>query len=212
MGYTPYMMKAIIFERYNQPFKVEYSERTVINLIKEGNGQAFEKIFREYFKSLHAYAYTFMKDDEQSEEIVQNVFCRIWEKRDLLNPDGSIKAYLYRAVHNESVNYLKHQKTRADFKVHYNNDEQTTSEASEKVMIAELDGHIQQALNELPQQCRIIFQMSRFENLKYREIADQLNLSVKTVENQMGKALKVLRTKLAEFLPIVLYIIAWLFK
>ncbi|MCR8560232.1 RNA polymerase sigma-70 factor [Mucilaginibacter sp. BJC16-A38] len=206
-------MKAIIFERYNQPFKVEYSERTVINLIKEGDGRAFEKIFREYFKSLHAYAYTFMKDDEQAEEIVQNVFCRIWEKRDQLNPDGSIKAYLYRAVHNESVNYLKHQKTRTAFRVHYNNsEEQIGGEASEKVMTAELDGHIQQALNELPQQCRIIFQMSRFENLKYREIADQLNLSVKTVENQMGKALKVLRTKLAEFLPVVLYIIAWLYK
>ncbi|WP_258139414.1 RNA polymerase sigma-70 factor [Mucilaginibacter phenanthrenivorans] len=213
MGYTPNMMKAIIFERYNQPFKVEYSERTVINLIKEGDGRAFEKIFREYFKSLHAYAYTFMKDDEQAEEIVQNVFCRIWEKRDQLNPDGSIKAYLYRAVHNESVNYLKHQKTRTAFRVHYNNsEEQIGGEASEKVMTAELDGHIQQALNELPQQCRIIFQMSRFENLKYREIADQLNLSVKTVENQMGKALKVLRTKLAEFLPVVLYIIAWLYK
>ncbi len=213
MGYTSNMMKAIIFERYNQPFKVEYSERTVINLIKEGDGRAFEKIFREYFKSLHAYAYTFMKDDEQAEEIVQNVFCRIWEKREQLNPDGSIKAYLYRAVHNESVNYLKHQKTRTAFRVHYNNsEEQTGGEASEKIMVAELDGYIQQALNELPQQCRIIFQMSRFENLKYREIADQLNLSVKTVENQMGKALKVLRTKLAEFLPIVLYIIAWLYK
>ena len=192
---------------------MEYNERTVINLIKEGDGRAFEKIFRAYFKPLHAYAYTFTKDDEQAEEIVQNVFCRIWEKRDQLNPDGSIKAYLYRAVHNESVNHLKHQKTRTAFRVHYdNNEEQTTGEASEKIMVAELDGHIQKALNELPLQCRIIFQLSRFENLKYREIADQLSLSVKTVENQMGKTLKVLRVKLAEFLPIVLYLITWLYK
>ena len=207
------MMKAVIFERYNQPFKVEYSDSTVINLIREGNGQAFEKIFRQYFKNLHAYAYTFMKDDEQAEEIVQNVFCRIWEKREQLKTDGSLKAYLYRSVHNESLNYLKHQKTRAAFQVHFNNsDDQTASEASEKIIVAELDGHIQKALNELPLQCRIIFQLSRFENLKYKQIADQLNLSVKTVENQMGKALKVLRLKLAEFLPIVLYIITWLYK
>jgi RNA polymerase sigma-70 factor (ECF subfamily) len=191
---------------------VENSESTVINLIKEGNAQAFEKIFREYFKSLHAYAYTFMKDDEQAEEIVQNIFCRIWEKRDQLKTDGSLKAYLYRSVHNESVNYLKHQKTRAIFQVHYSNGDQTAGEASEKIMAAELDGHIQKALNELPLQCRVIFQLSRFENLKYKQIADQLNLSVKTVENQMGKALKVLRLKLAEFLPIVLYIITWLYK
>lgn len=191
---------------------MENSESTVINLIKEGNAQAFEKIFREYFKSLHAYAYTFMKDDEQAEEIVQNVFCRIWEKRDQLKTDGSLKAYLYRSVHNESVNYLKHQKTRTAFQVHYSNEDQTSGEASEKIMTAELDGQIQNALNELPLQCRTIFQLSRFENLKYKQIADQLNLSVKTVENQMGKALKVLRLKLAEFLPIVLYIITWLYK
>jgi RNA polymerase sigma-70 factor (ECF subfamily) len=207
------MMKAIIFEGYNQPFKVEYSDSTVINLIREGNGQAFEKIFREYFKSLHAYAYTFMKDNEQAEEIVQNVFCRIWEKREQLKPDGSLKAYLYRAVHNESLNYLKHQKTRAAFTVHHSNiDEPVSVEASEKLMVAELDGHIQQALNDLPQQCRIIFQLSRFENLKYKEIADHLNLSIKTVENQMGKALKILRVKLAEFLPVILVLIARLYK
>jgi RNA polymerase sigma-70 factor (ECF subfamily) len=154
-----------------------------------------------------------MKDDEQAEEIVQNVFCRIWEKREQLKADGSLKAYLYRSVHNESLNYLKHQKTRTAFQVHFNNNEdETAGEASEKIMVTELDGHIQKALNELPLQCRIIFQLSRFENLKYKQIADQLNLSVKTVENQMGKALKVLRLKLAEFLPIVLYIITWLYK
>lgn len=191
---------------------MENSESTVINLIKEGNERAFEKIFREYFKSLHAYAYTFMKDDEQAEEIVQNVFCRIWEKRDQLKPDGSLKAYLYRSVHNESVNYLKHQKTRTAFQVHYSNEEQIAGEASENILAAELNSQIQKALNELPLQCRTIFQLSRFENLKYKEIADQLNLSVKTVENQMGKALKVLRLKLAEFLPIFLYIITRLYK
>ncbi|MDB5086383.1 MAG: polymerase sigma-70 factor [Mucilaginibacter sp.] len=191
---------------------MENSESTVINLIKEGNERAFEKVFREYFKSLHAYAYIFIKDDEQAEEIVQNIFCRIWEKREQLKTDGSLKAYLYRSIHNESVNYLKHQKTRAAFQLHYSNEDQTTGEASEKIMAAELDGHIQKALNELPLQCRIIFQLSRFENLKYKQIADQLNLSVKTVESQMGKALKVLRLKLAEFLPIVLYIIIRLYK
>ncbi|MGN6397937.1 MAG: RNA polymerase sigma-70 factor [Mucilaginibacter sp.] len=207
------MMKAIIFERYKQPFKVEYSDSTVINLIREGSGQAFEKIFREYFKSLHAYAYTFIKDSEQAEEIVQNVFCRIWEKREQLKPEGSLKAYLYRAVHNESLNYLKHQKTRAAFTIHQGKvEEPVGGEASEKILAAELDEHIRQALNELPQQCRVIFQLSRFENLKYKEIAGQLNLSIKTVENQMGKALKILRTKLAEFMPVILVLLARLYK
>ncbi|ASU36252.1 RNA polymerase sigma-70 factor [Mucilaginibacter xinganensis] len=193
---------------------MEYSDSTVINLIKEGDAKAFEKIFREYFKFLHAYAYTFTKDDGQAEEIVQNVFCRIWEKRELLKTDGSLKAYLYRSVHNESLNYLKHQKTRDAFRVNYNTKEdESANAASEKIMMAELDTYIQKALDELPQQCRIIFQLSRFENLKYKQIAGQLHISVKTVENQMGKALRILREKLSEFLPIViLYIITWLYK
>jgi RNA polymerase sigma-70 factor (ECF subfamily) len=192
---------------------VEYSESTVINLLREGNQQVFEKIFRLYFKSLHSYAYTFMKDDELAEEIVQNVFCRIWERRDQLKTDGSLKAYLYRSVHNESLNYLKQQKNRAALQVNYGDGNEATSvQASEKVMTAELETHIEKALSELPQQCRTIFQMSRFDHLKYQQIADQLNLSIKTVENQMGKALKILRVKLAEFLPLVLYILTVLHR
>lgn len=190
---------------------MEYSESADIILLREGNEQAFEKIFRVYFKSLHSYAYAFMKDDELAEEIVQNVFCRIWEKRHQLKPDGSLKAYLYRAVHNESLNHLKQQKTRAAMQVHYERMEKAASgQASENMLVAELEMHIKKALDELPQQCRIIFQLSRFEQLKYQQIADQLNLSIKTVENQMGKALKILRSKLAEFLPLILYIITLL--
>jgi RNA polymerase sigma-70 factor (ECF subfamily) len=154
-----------------------------------------------------------MKDDELAEEIVQNVFCRIWEKRSQLKTDGSLKSYLYRSVHNESLNYIKQQKNRANLQVYYGGkNEETSAQASEKVMVTELETHIQQALNELPEQCRTIFQLSRFEQLKYQQIADQLNLSIKTVENQMGKALKILRVKLAEFLALVLYILTVLHK
>jgi RNA polymerase sigma-70 factor (family 1) len=136
--------------------------------------------------------------------VVQNVFCRIWEKRGQLKTDGSIKAYLYRAVHNESLNYLKHQKVKASFQVYYAGEmEQQHDNASKKVLTAELEKHITDAMNELPQQCRIIFQMSRFEQLKYQQIADEMGLSIKTIENQMGKALKLMRLKLAEFLTLL---------
>jgi RNA polymerase sigma-70 factor (ECF subfamily) len=141
-----------------------------------------------------------------AEEIVQNVFCRIWEKRHQLKTDGSLKAYLYRAVHNESLNYLKHQKVKASFGVYYAGQLQQDEEenASGKLMTAELQQRIDTAMSELPQQCRIIFQLSRFEQLKYQQIADHMGLSVKTVENQMGKALRMMRQKLAEFLPVIL--------
>jgi RNA polymerase sigma-70 factor (ECF subfamily) len=197
--------KAYIFDADTHTLKVEYSESSVIDLLRAGNERAFETVFKDHFKNLNAYAYTFLKDGELAEEVVQNVFCRIWEKKELLKPDGSIKAYLYMAVHNECLNYLKHQKVKTNFQVYYaNHMEQSEEHTAKKVMVTELEKHIQLALNELPQQCRIIFQLSRFEQLKYQQIADQLGLSIKTVENQMGKALKILRVKLAEFLPVAL--------
>jgi len=199
--------KAAIFSAYFCPLTVEYSDSTVITLLKQGNEGVFETVFKTHFKSLHAYAYTFLKDDDQAEEVVQNVFYRVWEKREQLKPDGSLKSYLYRAVHNESLNYLKHQQVKTSFQVYYAGEiEKQQDHSSKKILANELERHIQQAMNELPQQCRTIFQLSRFEQLKYQQIADQLGLSVKTVENQMGKALKLMRAKLAEFLMIVLYL------
>jgi RNA polymerase sigma-70 factor (family 1) len=199
--------KAPIFIADFHPLTVEYSDSTVITLLRQGSEKVFEKVFKDHFKSLHAYAYTFLKDDEQAEEVVQNVFCRIWEKRDQLKPDGSLKSYLYRAVHNESLNYLKHQQVKASFQVLYADGlGQADDDTSRKVMVNELETRIRQAMSELPQQCRTIFQLSRFEQLKYQQIADEMGLSIKTIENQMGKALKLMRTKLAEFLMLILYI------
>ena len=200
--------KAPIFIAYFHPLKVEYSDSTIITLLKQGSEKVFETVFKDHFKSLHAYAHTFLKDDELAEEVVQNVFCRIWEKRDQLKPEGSIKAYLYRSVHNESLNYLKHQKVKASFQVYYADEmENASNQPSEKVMVNELERHIHKAINELPQQCRTIFQLSRFEHLKYQQIADEMGLSIKTIENQMGKALKLLRVKLAEFLTIMIFLL-----
>ncbi len=184
---------------------VEYSNIDPISSIKNGNEAAFEKVFKTYFRNLHAFAYTFMKDDSIAEEIVQNVFFRIWEKKEQLQIDDSLKAYLYRSVHNESLNHLKHLKIKNSFQLQYSgNMESSNQDASNQMVAAELENDIQKAISELPPQCRTIFQMSRFEQLKYQQIADQLNISIKTVENQMGKALKVLRSKLVEYLPFLL--------
>jgi RNA polymerase sigma-70 factor (ECF subfamily) len=116
-----------------------------------------------------------------------------------------VVAYLYRAVHNESLNYLKHKKVVSIYQSQSARDMKAqTDSASRSVFLKDLEINLHQALNELPEQCRIIFQMSRFEELKYREIADKLEISVKTVENQMGKALKLLRMKLADFLVLII--------
>ncbi|WP_316845767.1 RNA polymerase sigma-70 factor [Pedobacter psychrodurus] len=165
---------------------------------------AFETLFKTHYNALHAYAQVILKDEDLAEEIVQGMFLKFWEKRTSLNIQ-SIKAYLYKCVYNDSLNYLKQEKTKSkyqDFTVHTMNTEHEP--ASLKVELSELQQHLKEALNHLPEQCRTIFQMSRFEELKYREIAEHLGLSIKTVENQMGKALRILRLKLADFLVFVL--------
>jgi RNA polymerase sigma-70 factor (ECF subfamily) len=169
----------------------------------------FEQVFRSHFKSLHSYACTIMRDSITAEEIVQGIFVKLWEKKEEIEIKENISVYLYRAVHNESLNYLKHLKVRSAYQSYAmrrqpSNDHQ---KAGEKISLNELEKKLEKALRELPEQCRTIFQLSRFEDLKYREIADRLGLSIKTVENQMGKALKLLRLKLVDFLPFIVILI-----
>jgi RNA polymerase sigma-70 factor (ECF subfamily) len=173
----------------------------------------FEQVFKTYFKRLHAYACTITKEETSAEEIVQQVFAKLWERSEGLTISGSVAAYLYRAVYNESLNYQKHQKVRAAHQQYVEHSMKNVSEhAGKKLSLKELEGRLAQALIELPEQCRTIFQMSRFEELRYKEIADKLGISVKTVENQMGKALKLLRVKLVEFLPIAILVLLEILK
>lgn len=166
--------------------------------------QAFEQLFKAHYRGLHAYAHTILRDEDLAEEMVQGMFLKFWEKRELLNIQSSIKAYLYRSVYNDSMNYLKHQKIQTKYQDFIMHNMDTSHEpASAKLELSQLEMKLKEALNELPEHCRTIFQMSRFEELKYREIAAQLGLSIKTVENQMGKALKILRLKLADYVTLL---------
>lgn len=168
----------------------------------------FEQVFKSHFKALHAYACTILQEEAMAEEIVQQVFFKLWDKREQVNIQQSLNAYLYRSVYNDCLNYLKHKKVKKAHQSHTLYTAGTSSDnVSRNVIARELEEKIAEALNQLPEQCRTIFQMSRFEELKYREIADKLNLSVKTVENQMGKALKIMRMQLVEYLPALLAVL-----
>lgn len=198
-------MEAIIFEADYQRIKVTIPNTITTNKpLSTSSEQEFEQLFKEHFKSLYAYAFTILKNEAIAEETVQNVFYKIWEKKVPDNIQTSLKAYLYKAVYHDSLNYLKHQKIKARYQSHvmYQSKNHIDQGASRKILVKELEEKLRDAMNALPQQCRTIFQLSRFEGLKYQEIADQLGISVKTVENQMGKALKQLRVKLIDYLPI----------
>lgn len=171
------------------------------------NPAVFEAAFKSHFKALHAYAITIVKDEMAAEEIVQNMFYKLWKNRSGIEINQSLTAYLYRSVYNDSLNHLKHEKVKATYQSYAANNMSHSDNATDKVKMRELEKKLDEALKELPEQCRTIFQMSRFEELKYLQIADRLGISVKTVENQMGKALKLLRMKLADFLPAALLIL-----
>jgi RNA polymerase sigma-70 factor, ECF subfamily len=167
----------------------------------------FEEIFKTHFRGLHLYAAAIVKSEAIAEEIVQNIFLGLWERKEQVPEVQSIAAYLYRVVHNESLNYIKHAKIKAKHREHTVNNSNEYDAATDPAAIKELQQRIDAALLELPEQCRTVFQMSRFEDLTYRGIADKLGISLKTVEKQMGKALRLMRIKLAEFLPVLLLII-----
>lgn len=200
------VLEASIFEAGYQIKKVAINQQTNLRSLPQSNEMEFERLFKDHFKSLYAYAFTILKDEMAAEEIVQNVFYKIWEKNKQPEIQTSPKAYLYKAVYHDSLNYLKHLKVRAQHKSHvmHHQKEEEGAPASGKLMLKELEEKLRDAMNSLPEQCRTIFQMSRYDGLKYQEIASQLNISVKTVENQMGKALKLLRVKLIDFLPLII--------
>lgn len=171
------------------------SEILLVQRLRNRDEAAFEIVFNSHYKALCGYARKYLDEVEAPEEIVQEVFVKFWEKCESIAPDSSIKSYLYRSVHNTCLNYIKHMKVRDNYKDYV----MTYMETSSHIEFSEepdLEQKIYDAIDALPPQCSRIFKLSRFEGLKYQEIADHLGLSVKTIEVQMGKALKVLRAKL----------------
>jgi RNA polymerase sigma-70 factor, ECF subfamily len=184
---------------------VDLLEKQVLETLQLGNESAFEMIFRTYYQPLCRYAYSFLQDKEEAEEVVQSSFITVWDKRNSLTIETSVKSYLYRMVRNGCLNVIKHEKVKQQHVAHELAVMEVSHESvSQKVQAAELETKISEAIKTLPEQCRLVFQLSRFEELKYQEIADQLQISIKTVENHMGKALKLMRVQLKDYLPLFL--------
>lgn len=181
------------------------TDQQFLEAIQAGDERTFEQLFRQQYAPLCQYGFSFLKDWDDSEEVVQAMFLAFWEKRESLVITTSLKSYLYWAVHNRCLNRIKHLSVQAEYQSSVQAERLDIWENPAQELIAsELDIQLQRAIGRLPEQCRLIFMMSRFEELKYQEIADQLGLSIKTVENQIGKALRILRTELADYLPLLL--------
>ncbi|HKJ41072.1 MAG TPA: RNA polymerase sigma-70 factor [Sunxiuqinia sp.] len=175
------------------------NEKELFNQLKQGDKIAFETIFNTYYASLCHYANRMLDDDEKAEEIVQDLFVNLWSKRKSLNVESSLKYYLFRSVRNLCLNQIQHFKIREKYAKNVTENQDLTIQDDDYFIEVDLAKKIAESINSLPEKRRQIFKLSREEGLKYKEIAEKLNLSVKTVEAQMGLALKQLREKLKDY-------------
>lgn len=171
----------------------------IIRRIRQGDVGQFESLFRSSYVSLVRYAKTLIKDQDTAEEIVQDLFFRLWKDREKLQIESSLNGYLYRAVHNRCLHHIGHEKVVSRYANEISTSQPATAESPTDILhYKELQARIALILDRLPERCGKIFCMNRFEGLKYTEIAEKLSVSVKTVEANMGRALKEFRKALAE--------------
>jgi RNA polymerase sigma-70 factor, ECF subfamily len=180
--------------------QTDHTEQELLARLKTGDEAALRIIFNLHYKTMLGQAHRLIPDAGLSKDLVQEVFVEVWNKREDLNIHTSLVAYLRRAVVNRSLNHIKTQKrfilNEPDDWTHIA--DESPADIDLKMIREDRSIALHQAIEELPEKCRLVFNLSRFENLSHQEIADQLGISKKTIENQITKALKNLRKSLLE--------------
>ncbi len=177
----------------------QHNENEVIERIKKSDVQAFEILFHQYYGYLCLYATKLISDPIDAEEIVQDFFVKLWEKRESISIEISLKNYLFRSVKNHCINYIQHNKTKIRYTQKVLSEHENSLHENDAYPEFELARKIEESINSLPEKRKEIFRLSRRDGLKYHEIAKKLNISLKTVETQMSLAIKTLRDKLKDF-------------
>jgi RNA polymerase sigma-70 factor, ECF subfamily len=174
-----------------------------------GDESAFSIIFNTYYIDLVLFAGTFLRDRQAAEEIVQEVFIRLWENRESVIITSSLRSFLLKSIQNRCIDTIRHMKIVGDYQSKLQNHPLLLENDTENyVLYSELEDDLKKALGKLPADISKIFLMNRFEGLTYPEIADQLDLSVRMVEIRMGKALALLKQYLKDYLITILVLFA----
>jgi RNA polymerase sigma-70 factor, ECF subfamily len=176
--------------------------------LRKGEKKAFEAVYNEFFGVLYHLCLHYLHDEKVSEELVQDTFMKLWEIRETLNDQINIRNFLYTITKNNCLNHLRNQKISLKHQENIKYLEmQFNYEALEKlgnyIQFEELRGKIDEAISNLPAEVIETFKLSRFEELSYREIAEQQGISIKTVEARISKALRILRIDLKDYLPVI---------
>ncbi len=201
------MVKEGVLLNIDFALQQQYTDQELLELLAQDSDQAIVLIFRLHYSFICQAVYRVIPDQNLAEDLAQEVFLELWRKRDQLQVNTSLKAYLRRAAVNRSLNYIR------DRKISFELDDSQVPIASglptigQHLEAEELQRFIDQAIDQLPERCRVVFVLSRFEQLSYAEIAENLDISVKTVENQISKALKLLRAALAPYLSAALLLL-----
>lgn len=175
------------------------TDEELVNQLKSGNVHAFEKLFRRYYSPLFKYAFVIVKQKDDAEEVVQELFYNIWKNKSNLKITSSFKSYAFRSAYNNSLQQLrKRNKT-----ISIDGSDPDTREPGfaehDRVQLQQLSETIEQVLKSIPERSKRIFEMNRYEGLKYHEIAEKLSISIKTVEANMSRTLKTFRKYLKEY-------------
>ncbi len=189
-----------------------YTDQELLLLLEENGELAIERIFKQYFAEMALAAHRLLQDESMAKDIVQDVFFKFWTNRDQLNIQSSLKGYLKRSCVNAALDYLRKKK---NFRKVESDDILVQSpssmrNAAQNLETEELQAKVNRAIDSLHPKCRTVFILSRKEELTYREIAERLDISVKTVESHMGTALKKLRVLLKPHLS-VLFLFGYFF-
>jgi RNA polymerase sigma-70 factor, ECF subfamily len=179
-------------------------EKVLIEGLNEGNEKIFDYLFHLYYSGLVVYAGRMINSQSVAEDLVQDVFVKLWTNRRTLEINQSLKSYFFISVKNKCIDFIRHQKLVSKTEQELANQTETISNDHHFLIESELRAYLFSALEKLPEACREIFVQNRFEGLKPKEIAEKRGISVRTVETQIGKALKILRSELSAYLPVSL--------
>ena len=182
-------------------------EYFVLSALKQDSQEAFSLLFRTYYTDLVLFCGNFIKDKSACEDIVQSIFLKLWNDRKIIQIETSLKSYLLKSVRNSCFDAFRHQEIVRQYESEYENSVLDCYDTENYMLYSDLHDHLHRALGQVPEQYRRAFEMNRFEGLKYREIAKELNVSERTVEVRVGKALEILRKQLKDFFVLLLSVI-----
>lgn len=178
--------------------RIVLSDIQLIDRLKDGDETAISAIYKKYWHLLYVSAYNVLKDRQACEDIIQELFIKLWKNRDSIQINVSLKAYLYASIRYEVYRQIRTGMVRSDVFDDLPDRLQTPAD-HENIEYKELIAQVSSVVHTLPQKCREVYQLSREECLSHKQIALRLNISTKTVENHLTKALRQLRTSLGSF-------------